>query len=106
MSEFGLSEQTKEQLRDFFTRYPEIEQVKIYGSRAKGNYEKGSDIDLAFYAETDQTLEGHLLAELDELSTPYLFSVTDYYKITHKSLKEHIDRVGKILYENKKEQSL
>lgn len=45
---FGLSEEILTLLTDFFARYPEIEQVKIYGSRARGDHEKGSDIDLHF----------------------------------------------------------
>ena len=43
---FGLNEETLSKLCDYFARHPEIEQVKIYGSRAMGNCEKGSDIDL------------------------------------------------------------
>ena len=32
---------------DVFSRYPEIETVFVYGSRTKGNFRPGSDIDLA-----------------------------------------------------------
>ena len=99
MTEFGLSHKTIQQIRDVFRRYPVIQQVKIYGSRAMGRYEKGSDIDLAFYAQTEDVLEGRLLTDLDELATPYLFDVTDYYKISSLPLKEHIDTFGKIFYQ-------
>ncbi len=98
---FGLSEETIKLICNFFSRYPEIEKVEIYGSRAMGNHERGSDIDLAFYSKNDKNLTGHLLTGLDELPTPYLFDVTDYYKISHLPLKEHIDRVGKLFYSAK-----
>ncbi|MCW0484384.1 nucleotidyltransferase domain-containing protein [Gaoshiqia sediminis] len=43
---FGLSETTISLLCSVFENYPEIEEVIIYGSRAKGNYREGSDIDI------------------------------------------------------------
>ena len=42
----GLTESTTAQIRDVFSKHPEIDQVILYGSRAKGNYKPGSDIDL------------------------------------------------------------
>lgn len=42
-NEYGLSKQTIEDLRYL---YPQIEEVMIYRSRAKGNFRPGSDIDL------------------------------------------------------------
>ena len=96
--DFGLPEATLKLIRDYFSNIPEIEKVKIYGSRAKGNYERGSDIDLAFYSHAEEDLTGQLLTELDELPTPYLFDVTNYYKLDHPQLKDHIDRVGIVFY--------
>lgn len=99
---FGLDEKILSQLRDYFARYPEIEQVKIYGSRAMDSHTKGSDIDLAIYtAKGTEDITARTLTELDELSTPYLFDVTDYSHITHAPLKKHIDHHGKLIYESK-----
>ena len=99
---FGLDQKTLSLLGDYFARHPEVEQVKIYGSRAMEKHEKGSDIDLAVYtAEGTQNMTGRFLTELDELSTPYLFDVTDYRHTTHLPLKEHIDRHGKLIYTKK-----
>ena len=99
---FGLSEKTLTMLLDFFVQFPEVEQVKVYGSRAKGNFKRGSDIDLAFYAHTESPLEGKLRVELEELPIPYLFDITDYYRLDHADLKDHIDRVGQVLFEKEK----
>ena len=94
---FGLSEQTLAAINACLQQYPEIVWAKIYGSRAKGNYERGSDIDLAFSSQTDISAE--LLAALDDLPTPYLFDVTHYESLKHQGLKEHIDRVGVVFYQ-------
>ena len=100
---FGLDEKTLSQLRDYFSRHPKIEQVKIYGSRAMNSHEKGSDIDLAIYTKKGtKDLTSKILIDLDELSTPYKFDVTDYRHITYRPLKEHIDRVGKVIFEKRK----
>ncbi|WP_423186139.1 nucleotidyltransferase domain-containing protein [Alishewanella sp. d11] len=43
---FGLSNSDLAKMNNVFARHPQIEQVVLYGSRAKGNYRTGSDIDL------------------------------------------------------------
>lgn len=96
---FGLPEQTVHQITNCLTQFPEIQWAKIYGSRAKGNYGRGSDIDLAFSSPNDLTAE--LSMTLDNLPTPYMFDVTHYETLQHTELKSHIDRVGIIFYEAK-----
>jgi predicted nucleotidyltransferase len=92
---FGLPVQTLQQIKHCLSHYPQIEWVKIYGSRAMGNYKRGSDIDLVYANKED--ISGKLLADLDELPTPYLFDVTHYNSLENSQLKEHIDRVGQII---------
>ncbi len=94
---FGLSEQTLELISGCINRFSEIVWVKIYGSRARGDFQRGSDIDLAFSSPVDYSAELH--EALDELPTPYLFDVTHYETLRHKELKEHIERVGVVFYE-------
>lgn len=96
--EFGLSENTINILKKFFSEFPEIEEVKIYGSRAKGNYRKGSDIDFALFGEINFRLFSKISSEIDELPTPYKYDVADYKTIENKNLKDHIDRIGKTFY--------
>jgi len=96
---FGLSEQTLKLIAGCFRNFPEINWVKIYGSRAKGDYQRGSDVDLAFSSSVDCSAELH--EALDELPTPYLFDVTHYETLRHAGLKEHIERVGVVFYERK-----
>ncbi len=94
---FGLSLETLAAINTCLQQYPEIVWAKIYGSRAKGNYERGSDIDLAFSSPTDYSAD--LLEALDNLPTPYLFDVTHYESLKHEGLKAHIDRVGVVIYQ-------
>lgn len=95
-NEFGLPERTMNELLDYFKSKPEIEKVVIYGSRAKGNYSIGSDIDFAIWSDKE-TLSGIAL-DLDDLPTPYMFDVTNYKTLTHEVMKNSIDRDGKIFY--------
>ncbi|MEK6788704.1 MAG: nucleotidyltransferase domain-containing protein [Pseudomonadota bacterium] len=92
----GLSPETLAAIRECLHRHPDIIWAKLYGSRAKGNFKRGSDIDLAFSSPAD--CAATLLAELDALPLPYLFDVTHYESLQHHELKAHIDRVGVAIY--------
>lgn len=72
----------------------------IFGSRSKGNYKPGSDVDIAVCGEeiTLDTLSS-LHAMLEEQGPlPYFIDVVDYTHLEHKELKEHIDRVGQVIW--------
>jgi len=93
---FGLPEKTLNQIITCLAEFPQLQWVKIYGSRAMGTDKKASDINLAFSCPVD--ISAKLLSCLDELPTPYLFDVTHYESITHEGLKAHIDEYGKDLF--------
>ena len=90
---FGLSERTVNELLNYFKSKPEIELVKIYGSRAKGNFHNGSDIDFAIWAD-ENTNFSRIAGELYNLPTPYKFDVTDYKTLSQENLKASIDKDG------------
>ena len=94
---YGLPQTTLAQITAFFKTQTDITLVKIYGSRAKGTYEKGSDIDLAIYSEKNN-ITAHIKAGLEALPTPYLFDVTHYESLTHQDLKDHINEYGIIIF--------
>ena len=71
---------------EFFKKKPEIQRVVIYGSRAKGTYKNGSDIDFAIWS--DKRIASEIAVELDELQTPYMFDVADYKALSHENLKK------------------
>ena len=94
---FGLSAEVLTAITTCLRQFPDIVWAKIYGSRAKGTYQRGSDIDIAFSSPIDCSAD--LLEALDNLPTPYLFDVTHYESLKHEGLKAHIDGVGVVFYE-------
>jgi len=96
---FGLAPAALQRIRAVFRRHPEVRTVKIFGSRATGRFEDGSDVDLVLWGDLDPVLLGRILAELDELPLPYTFDVKAYESINHPPLKRRIDETGKLLYE-------
>jgi predicted nucleotidyltransferase len=73
----------------------------LYGSRAKGNYKNGSDIDLTLRGGADLTLNViyKILDELDELLLPYTIHLSIFDDISDPDVSEHIRRVGVTFYE-------
>lgn len=96
---FGLNEVTINKINSVFEKHPEIEEVIIYGSRAKGNYREGSDIDITIKGEnvTDITLS-KIAQDLDELNTPYLFDISIFHTLTSEGLINHIKKIGQTFY--------
>jgi uncharacterized protein len=82
---------------------PEIEEVVIFGSRAKGNFKKASDVDLAVKgkAVTDVTVKRMSALLNEELPLPYFFDVLHYESISNADLLDHIQRVGTVIYKKK-----
>jgi predicted nucleotidyltransferase len=97
---FGLSDNTLEQIRSVFLLHPEIERVILYGSRARGNYRNGSDIDLTFIGQDLTLLQlGKIDDELDDLLLPYMFDLSILEDISNPILVEQIEQVGALFYE-------
>jgi uncharacterized protein len=98
MSAEALSSHERALLNDVFRRHPEIKAVRLFGSRAKGTHTPRSDVDLAVWGEVDPLRAEAIRAELDELPLPYRYDVTPFHEIALPSLREHIERVGILLY--------
>lgn len=98
---FGLNEDTLAAITECLSKNPSIEKAIIYGSRAKGNYRKGSDIDMVLLGR-ELSLNDVLRLEndLDELLLPYLFDISILHHINQPDLQEHIARIGKVFYES------
>ena len=77
-----------EEIRAVFKRHPEVERATLFGSRAKGNFREGSDIDLA--------LEGDAL---EETPIPQKVDLLLKKTLRHQELMDHIERVGVVFYD-------
>ncbi|SEG17375.1 nucleotidyltransferase domain-containing protein [Flavobacterium urumqiense] len=99
MIQFGLKQEDIDKINHVFTTYNGIDSVIIYGSRAKGNFKVGSDIDLTII-ENSISFPKFLEMEniLDDLSLPYKIDLSLKREITNFDLLLHIDRVGKLFY--------
>ena len=99
MNRFGLKDSEQELIRDVLRRHDEITEAKIFGSRAKGNFKPGSDIDLTLSGSgLDERIRGRIDEELDDLLLPYQFDLSVFTSITHADLIDHIRRVGVVFY--------
>ena len=97
---YGLTDRTLSTLNSIFHKYPDIKQVIIYGSRVKGNFRAGSDIDISLKTKNTFTSTDLLRIEndFDDSDMPYFIDVSIYETLSNQDLKGHIDRVGKVLY--------
>jgi uncharacterized protein len=100
MMRYGLSKQTIEKICGVFIKHPAIDSVVLYGSRAKGNFKPGSDIDLALHGVGLSLNElGDIDFELDDLLLPYMIDILIFDRLNHPRLREHIQRVGVVFYQ-------
>ena len=97
---FGLSDMVVKELQDVFRRHANIEKVLIFGSRSKGNYRAGSDIDLALIGKNiDYRQLLDISMEIDDLELLYSIDLLDYQSKVGTPIGDHIDRVGQVFYE-------
>ena len=97
---YGLSDTVIKELQDVFRRHANIRKVLIFGSRSKGNYREGSDIDLALIGNgIDYRRLLEILGEIDDLELLYSVDLLDYQKKKGTPIGDHIDRVGQVFYE-------
>ena len=96
---FGLSAATLEKLNSVFAQHTAIVTVLIYGSRAKGNYRTGSDIDLTIKGDEIPFTEFMQIEDqIDDLMLPYTVDLSQYRQLENTDLIAHIDRVGVAIY--------
>lgn len=88
-----------EQILDVLRSNPLVEEAILYGSRGKGVYKPGSDVDLVLKGKelTLQDLNRVSLA-LDDLLLPYTFDLSLFHHIDNEELLTHIGRVGKTVF--------
>jgi uncharacterized protein len=97
---FGLTDEDMETILAIFSKYPQIEKAVIYGSRARGNYKRGSDVDIALTGDLEEVL-WQISAELNEETLmPYKFDIKHLDKHMNIELNEEIKKYGKLIFSN------
>lgn len=98
--EFGLSANVCAIVRTILNQYPAMQKAVIYGSRAKGNYHNGSDIDLTLLGDAlDYDTLSAIAWALDDSDIPHTVDLSLFETIENPALREHIHRVGIVFYE-------
>ncbi len=100
-NKYGLSERDISTIQGILVKYPEVNNVLIFGSRATDSSKQGSDIDLAILNDgiDDKTIS-RIRGEFEESSLPYRVDIVLYAGLIHQNLKDHIDRVGISFYKS------
>jgi predicted nucleotidyltransferase len=96
----GLKPEILNLLTAVFTSYEALDTVVLYGSRAKGTYHAGSDIDITLTGENlNDSLVGKIEEDIDNLLLPYSFDISLWSQIDNAELRMHIERVGIVIYQ-------
>jgi uncharacterized protein len=99
----GLSQRVVDRITGVLSRFSDVEQAVLFGSRAKGTHKPGSDIDIALVgAGLDWRVVGKIYDALDDLLLPYRFSLIVYDKSTDPEVAAHILRVGIGLFQRER----
>jgi predicted nucleotidyltransferase len=103
-SNLGLTSNDIKIIQGLLQSEKAVEQAIVFGSRAKGNYRNGSDVDIALKGlHLDFRIVTHLSYLLnEETSMPYRFDLINYQTLNNDALKEHINMVGKEIYSTQK----
>ena len=97
---YGLLESDIIQVVSTLQQNRKIAKIVLFGSRAKGTYHVGSDVDIALFGD-DLGLNDilDLSVEIEKLTLPYMFDLIIHSRIKEAALLDHIKRVGVILFE-------
>lgn len=102
MKNIGLELSDIQKIRNIFSKFPQIEQVILFGSRAMGNFKPSSDIDLTLKGNSiDLSTLQEIEFEIDDLLLPYKFDLILFKNITNSDLIDHINMYGVEFYKNK-----
>lgn len=98
-----LDQRLREEIIHIVSRYTDIESVMLFGSRARGDADPRSDIDLAVKAPNMQNATWtQLIEELEEgLHTLLLIDIVKFENAS-RDLRQNIIHEGKVLYEQTK----
>ena len=95
----GVTPEEMSRLKSVFEQEPNVFEVILYGSRAKGTHRPGSDIDLTLKGvslTTSWLMD--LSAKIDDLLLPYEVDLSIFEHIDNPELLDHIERIGKVVF--------
>lgn len=97
--QYGLSNAVVGKIQNVFAAHPQVKQAILYGSRALGTHRAGSDIDITLTGAKLNFESLHAIhGKLDDLNLPNTFDLSIYRQIKNADLRNHIERVGVVMY--------
>jgi len=103
ITKYGIPESDLDALLSELKKNSEINEIILFGSRAKGTFRNGSDIDIALKGRNlklNDILDA--ISVVDKLLLPYKLDLIIYTRVNEPALIEHINRVGIILFKRRK----
>ena len=97
---FGLKKEIVENIINILKKYNEVEKAFIFGSRARGDYRKQSDIDIALFGEyLTNAINTKIYFEIDSLYLPYKIDLININTLKEEEkFKENILNEGVEIY--------
>ena len=95
MKAYGIDQETWDQILSVLRSESKVREIILFGSRAKGVFKEGSDIDICIKGKDlgyDDLIR--LNGLLDELDLPWEIGLLIHDMIDEPKLIEHIARVG------------
>ena len=98
MNQSGISEKILQIIIATCMNFPTVKRVILYGSRSRGDYRNGSDIDIAIDAPqmTDKDFSG-LWNSLDDLPIIYTMDIVHLQSLTNELLLDAIRQEGRVI---------
>ncbi len=91
----GIRDEVIQEICEIAEKY-KVEKVILFGSRARGDFRRTSDIDLAVKGGD---FINFALDVDEETSTLLMFDFVDLNRSIQQELRENIEREGRIIYE-------
>lgn len=100
MQKFGLDEKVIENIINILKKYKEVESAKIFGSRARGDYRKASDIDIALFGDNlTHSINTKIFYEIDDLYLSYKIDLINFNSISpENTIRDNILKEGVEFY--------
>ena len=98
---FDLDERLIQSIQGIGQNYA-IEQIVLFGSRARGDHKPASDIDLAVFLLPEFKNRGRMTSDFDDLNTLFKIDLVLVSEKIEPKLLENIEREGVFLYERTK----
>ena len=94
----NIPAQAQERLLAVLTAQPQVERIWLFGSRAMGREQPGSDLDLCLEApQLNHSDRLRLMNDVDDLCLPWQVDLVLRHELPAE-LEEHVQRVGRCLW--------